>query len=373
MLMNSQNSFLNKDKLFMSLAIELAKKGRFFTSPNPLVGAVCVKNGKIISVGYHEKYGEFHAERKCLIKDMDFSGAKLYVNLEPCSHYGKTPPCTDIIIEKGISEVYIAHRDPNPLVGGKGIEKLQSSGIKVYEGLLEEKALLLNQAFLCNILKKRAYVTLKLALSIDGKLAVSSGDSKYITDEVSLDIVHSIRAESDAILVGGRTLLADNPKLSVRKRGVKKDIVKIILKRELNIPESLNIFKEKGIIVFVTDKNSKVPSWLSEQKNIEIFRYDFLNEEFLVDFLERIYRVYKVGKLLIEGGVKVSSLFLRNNLVDKLVIFHSSKKVLGGNYSPFSEVNFKSMDNLIHLNFSSMITLKDDFYTEGYINVYRPY
>ncbi len=371
MLMNLQNSFSDKDLFFMNLAIELAKKGRFFTSPNPMVGAVCVKNGKIISTGYHEKFGEFHAERKCLMTNINFFGAKLYVNLEPCSHYGKTPPCTDIIIEKGISEVYIAHRDPNPLVSGRGVEKLKKAGIKVHEGLLKEKAELLNQAFLCNILKKRAYVTLKMALSLDGKLAVSSGESKYITDEVSLDIVHSIRAEADAILVGGRTLIMDNPRLSVRKKGIYKNIVKIVLKKSLNIKKDLNIFKGKGEIIFVTDQKTEIPSWLAKLKNVEILKYDFSNDNYLIEFLEKIYRDYRVGKLLIEGGVKVSSIFLKNNLVDRLIIFHSGRKILGGSYTPFSDIKLTNMDNSINLKFLTMASLKNDFYTEGYINVYR--
>ncbi len=364
---------MSKDRFYMNLAIELAKKGRYFTSPNPMVGAVCVKDDKIIALDFHEKFGELHAERRCLLKrGVNFSGASLYVNLEPCSHYGKTPPCTKIIIEKGISKVFVSHRDPNPLVKGFGIKKLKENGIKVYEGVLKEKAELLNQAFICNIKEKRSYVTLKMALTLDGKLAVSSGDSKYITDNVSLSIVHSIRAESDAILVGGGTVRRDDPELTVRKRGLNKRIKKVIITKTFNLEGKTSLFKSGDEVIFVVDKKyrNRINS-TSFNGNFKILTYDFKSKDFLKELLSTLYNDFGVGRLLVEGGAFVSSLFLKSGVVDKIVFFISTIKIVGGTVSPFKDFNLERMDESLKLYRLKSLRLKDDFYVEGLLNVYR--
>lgn len=187
---------------YMKIAIELAKKGIGYTSPNPIVGCVVVKKGKIIGKGYHEKYGSFHAERNALLNIAENpEGADLYVTLEPCSHFGKTPPCTEIIIEKKIKRVIIGASDPNPLVAGKGIEKLRNAGIEVICGVLEKECIELNEIFFKYIKTGIPFVSLKYAMTLDGKIATYTGDSKWITGESARRHVHELRKQYSAILV----------------------------------------------------------------------------------------------------------------------------------------------------------------------------
>lgn len=186
---------------YMKLAIELAKKGIGHTNPNPIVGSVVVKNNKIIGQGYHERYGSYHAERNALLNLENAEGADLYVTLEPCSHFGKTPPCTDIIIEKKIKRVIIGAKDPNPLVAGKGIEKLRQAGIEVICGILEKECLDLNEIFFHYIKTGMPFVAIKYAMTLDGKIACYTGDSKWITEEEARNNVHYLRKKYSAILV----------------------------------------------------------------------------------------------------------------------------------------------------------------------------
>ena len=186
---------------YMRLAIELAKKGIGYTNPNPIVGAVVVKDNKIISQGYHEKYGSYHAERNALLNLENAEGADLYVTLEPCSHFGKTPPCTDIIIEKKIKRVIIGAKDPNPLVAGKGIEKLKQAGIEIIYGVLEKECLALNEIFFHYIKNGKPFVAIKYAMTLDGKIACYTGDSKWITEENTRNHVQNLRKKYSSILV----------------------------------------------------------------------------------------------------------------------------------------------------------------------------
>ncbi len=186
---------------YMKLAIELAKKGIGHTNPNPIVGAVVVKDNKIISQGYHEKYGSYHAERNALLNLENAEGADLYVTLEPCSHFGKTPPCTDIIIEKKIKRVIIGAKDPNPLVAGKGIEKLKQAGIEIIYGVLEKECLALNEIFFHYIKTGKPFAAIKYAMTLDGKIACYTGDSKWITEENTRNHVQNLRKEYSSILV----------------------------------------------------------------------------------------------------------------------------------------------------------------------------
>ena len=202
---------------FMKIAIELAKKGIGNVNPNPLVGAVIVKDGKIIGQGYHERYGEGHAEVNAFKSlDDDPTGATMYVTLEPCFHYGKTPPCADRIIENKISKVIIGMVDPNPLVSGKGIEKLKNAGIEVEVGILEEECRKINEVFIKYITTKKPFVVMKTAMSLDGKIATKTGESKWITSEKSRLQVHILRNKFSGIMVGVNTIIKDNPELTCR-------------------------------------------------------------------------------------------------------------------------------------------------------------
>ena len=244
----------------MKIAIEEAKKGMGYTSPNPMVGAVVVKDGKIISKDYHHKCGEFHAERNALLKCDDASGADLYVTLEPCCHQGKTPPCTDIIIEKGIKRVFMGSSDPNPLVAGKGKEILEKNGIEVISGVMKEECDSLNEVFFHYITTKTPYVVMKYAMTADGKIATVTGASKWITGEEARNSVHYDRHRYSGIMAGIGTVLADDPMLNCRIPGG-KDPVRIICDSSLRTPLESNIVKTAAeiptIIATVIDDENR--------------------------------------------------------------------------------------------------------------------
>ena len=224
------------EEQFMKRAIELAKQGVGWTAPNPLVGAVVVKNGRVIGEGYHRKYGELHAERNALAAcTEDPAGATLYVTLEPCCHYGKTPPCTEIIIEKKIAKVVIGSRDPNPKVAGKGARILREHGINVVEDYMREACDALNPVFFHYITTKTPYVVLKFAMTLDGKIATRTGASKWITGEAARNHVHQLRGRYAGILAGIGTVLADDPMLNCRIDGAHQPL-RIILDSHLRIP-----------------------------------------------------------------------------------------------------------------------------------------
>ena len=213
------------DQEYMLRAIQLAKKGEGWTNPNPMVGAVIVKDGKIIGEGYHKKYGELHAERNAIASLTESAeGAVIYVTLEPCCHHGKTPPCTEAIIEQKNRKVVIGSRDPNPKVAGKGVQILRDHGVEVETGLLEEECLSLNEIFFHYITTKMPYVAMKYAMTLDGKIASFSGDSKWVTGEKAREHTHFLRKKYRGILVGIGTVLADDPMLHVRVEGWKSPV-----------------------------------------------------------------------------------------------------------------------------------------------------
>ena len=243
----------------MRRAIELAKKGGGYVHPNPLVGCVVVNNGEIIAEGYHEKYGEYHAERNALLRcKSETKGASLYVTLEPCCHYGKTPPCTEIIIEKGIKKVFVGILDPNPLVAGKGVKILQDAGIEVEVGLCEDEIRELNKVFLKYITTKHPYVIMKTAMTLDGKIAAFTGDSRWVTNEESRKLVHELRSEMAAVIVGIGTVLADDPMLNVRLEGNPHQPIRIVVDSNLRIPvdsQLVKTAKEYRTIIATTRHN----------------------------------------------------------------------------------------------------------------------
>ena len=228
---------------YMSIALEEAKKGMGFTNPNPMVGAVIVKDGKIISKDHHRRYGEFHAERNAILKCTEYmAGAEIYVTLEPCCHYGKTPPCTQAIIDSGIKKVYMGSDDPNPLVAGKGAEILRNHGIEVETGILKEDCDKLNRVFFHYITHKTPYVVMKYAMTADGKIASVSGKSKWISNEQSRHDVQKSRLRYSGIMVGINTVLKDDPMLTCRLENCRNPI-RIICDSHLKTPLDCNIVK----------------------------------------------------------------------------------------------------------------------------------
>lgn len=318
----------NPDAHFMARALTLAQKGAGFTSPNPMVGAVIVKNGKILAEGYHHRAGADHAEIDAL-KKLKFKakGATLYCNLEPCFHQGKTPPCVHPVIASGISRVVIANKDPNPKVKGRSIKLLKQKGISVTTGVLEKEGAYLNRIFFKWIQTQRPYVILKVAMSLDGKITPPGKTTGWITGPQSLKAVHRLRSQLDAILVGSNTIRRDDPQLNVRGLPKAHQPVRIILDSRLSTPSKAKIFHSPGGPVWIAAINPK-PSQL---KRI----YDAPAKVLSVDSDARGYVSVKsvltelsqrgVTSLLVEGGGRVFSSFLNAGLADELIFFVAPK------------------------------------------------
>ena len=357
---------------YIRKAIALAKRAKGKTSPNPLVGAVIVKNGKVISTGYHKKAGQPHAEVNAINSaKKSLKGATLYINLEPCCHHGKTPPCTDAVVNAGIKEVYIGMLDPNPLVSGKGVANLRRHGIKVVAGILEDECKKLNEIFIKCITKKIPYVILKCAATLDGKTASESGDSKWITNEKSRAFVHKLRHEVDAILIGSGTLTKDNPRLTTRIEGKRtRNPVRVILDRTLKISKDANVLKKTNIgdtIIFCGKDASKKKSELLLKKRAVIVR--IAEKDGHLDLRTVLKRLYKLGitSVLVEGGKDVHSSFVKKKLADKMYLFFAPKIMLGNKALPIFGGESKSLiKSAINVNLDNVKRFGDDLMVEFY-------
>ncbi|MFN0116939.1 MAG: bifunctional diaminohydroxyphosphoribosylaminopyrimidine deaminase/5-amino-6-(5-phosphoribosylamino)uracil reductase RibD [Elusimicrobiota bacterium] len=318
---------------FMRRALALAEQGRLGAHPNPCVGAVVVKNGKIIAEGYHKTYGGPHAEVLALSKlKKKANGATLYLTLEPCTHFGKTPPCLPLVQESGVKEVFIATRDPNPRVSGKGVLGLKKAKIKVSVGLEEENARILNRSFFTAMKLGRPHVILKVASSLDGKIATSKGDSQWISSVDSRSLVHTLRAESDAVLIGVGTAIKDNPTLTSHGKG--RNPLRIILDPHLRAPLSLQLFNDQRAptMVICSPSASAVKAKRLEKKGVQILRnslkYGFFE---LSIFLKNMFKI-NVNQLLIESGNMTSWGFLQQRFIDEVYWF-LAPLIIGGKTS----------------------------------------
>ncbi len=314
---------MSKDEYYMQIALELAKERKGFTHPNPTVGCVIVKDDQIIAKANHEKAGDLHAEAKALQIAGDLAkGATLYVTLEPCNHFGRTPPCTDAIIRSGIKRVVIATLDPNPLVCGGGVKKLKEHVIEVEVGVLEEQAKELNQDFFVYISQKRPYVTLKFAQSIDGKTALESGESKWITSFESRRHAHTLRKEATAILVGINTVLQDDPLLTVRHVESQKQPIRIVLDPNLKIPLEAKLVKDKSskTIVITANENREKIKALEEEK-VEVILAP--TKDGKLDLSEVLRELYfrEIMHLLVEGGSTTLTSFIKEGLFDRVFVY----------------------------------------------------
>ena len=313
----------------MRRAIELAKRGTGFVNPNPLVGAVIAKNGRIIGEGWHEHYGEPHAERNALMHcTEDPAGADIYVTLEPCCHHGKQPPCTEALIAAGIGNVYVGSFDPNPLVAGKGLEMLRAHGINVYENILRDECDALNDIFFCYITKGRPYIILKAAMSLDGRTASYTGDSKWISNELSRKNVHRTRKRVSAIMAGINTVLSDDPMLNCRT-DEPSDPVRVICDSKLRIPLSSKIIttahKIPTIIATVSDDTEKIAQIRSAGAEVIITDGDRVDLKALINELAK----RKLDSVLVEGGATFHAAMLEAGLCDLLQIY-IAPKIIGG-------------------------------------------
>lgn len=309
---------MDKDEIFMLRAVELAENGRGYVSPNPLVGCVIVHDGKIIGEGWHRLYGEAHAEVNAIRSVENQSllpESVLYVTLEPCAHYGKTPPCADLIIEKKIKKVVVGHSDPFPLVAGKGIERLRAAGIEVRENVLMNLCAEQNEAFFFTVTNKKPFIYLKWAETADGFIARENYSSKWISGAWSRAVVHKIRAGCAGIMVGTETALRDDPQLNVRL-WAGQNPVRLVIDRYLRLPESLKMFYDGGKTVCYNLFRNEVLQG-GNLEFVQLSGKDFF-EEMLTDLYER-----GIHTVLVEGGLQIIQLFLQNGAWNKIIRFQS--------------------------------------------------
>ncbi len=339
------------DETYIKLCIELAKRAVGFVSPNPLVGCVIVKNNKIIGAGFHQKYGDNHAEVNAINSAKEsLYNSTLYVNLEPCAHYGNTPPCAEQIIKSGIKKVVIGTIDSNPLVQGKGIKRLKQSGIEVKVGVLEQECYELNKFFFKSIKSKIPYVTLKIAQSLDGFIADNSYKSKWITSIASRKIVHSMRAQYDAVLIGVNTANIDNPNLTVRYvEG--RNPNRIILDSSLKINKSLKLISnnyDNKTVIFCSEelsegKKSKIK--YLESKGIEIIPVKRIKGLLDLKQIVKILGKKNISSVLVEGGAGIFSSFIQKKFWDEMNVF-TAPKIFGKGISSFANLNSEKVYNL---------------------------
>ena len=359
-----------EDAYFMARAYALAEKAIGRTSPNPMVGAVIVKDGKIIGEGYHKKADMPHAEVEAMNSVVDKSmlkGATLYTLLEPCCHYGRTGPCTKVIIEAGFGRVVASAQDPNPKVNGKGFEELRKAGIKTECGIMERETRKLNEAFIKYVTTKRAFVILKAAMTLDGKIATTTGMSKWISSEESRRYVHELRNRVDAVIVGINTVLYDNPRLTCRINGG-KDPLRIILDSKLRIPIDSRILADKNALIATTTQCDREKKRALEEKGIGVIMVGKNGSR--VDLKELMYEMVLRGitHIMIEGGSEVSAAALKEGIVDKLIYF-ISPKIVGGRdaKTPLGGEGIKNMDQAINLRDVEIRKIGNDIIVEGYI------
>ena len=360
-----------EDLQYMKRAIELARLGAGKTSPNPLVGAVIVKNGRIIGEGYHACAGQKHAEIAALDNATEtVEGATLYCNLEPCCHLTpskRTPPCTSRIITEGIKRVVIANYDPNPFVSGQGVESLKAAGIEVTVGVLRDEAMLLNQPFFKFIQTALPYVHLKIAQSLDGRIATSTGDSRWITDEDARRLVHQWRANADAVLVGVNTVMADNPALTVRLTEGKQPL-RVVLDTHLRTPINANLvsdeYRQLTYIFTASVEQNKIDAFLEKGVHVHSVPKAADNRVSLPETLRKLGKL-NISNVMVEGGAAIFTGFIREALFDKLSVFIAPIIVGEGRNSilDLGITSIKSAKRLKHVQISSV---NDQVLMEGF-------
>lgn len=358
---------MNCDLKYMKMALKLAKKGRGYVKTNPLVGSVIVKNGLVLSTGYHRAYGEYHAERNAILNlKTSAHGATLYVNLEPCVHYGKTPPCTDIIIDSGIKRVVVGTLDPNPLVAGKGIDKLRKNGITVDIGVMERQCSKLNEIFFHNIKTKMPFIALKFGMTLDGKISTSSGMSKWITNVEARKHAHFLRSIYSGILVGINTVIEDDPQLNCRLIG-KRNPVRIICDTNLRIPLNCNIVKtakkQKTYVACSIKDDSKINKL--KEAGVQIINVEKLNGH--INLKQLLIKLYDMGidSVLVEGGSEMNYSFVESRLINA-VYSYVAPKLVGGASSktPVGGAGIQDLNEALNLRNENVKFLGDNILLE---------
>lgn len=354
------------DEFYIKRALRLAAKAKGLTSPNPMVGAVLVKNGKIISEAYHEKPGSPHAEALALSKASEKAkDSTLYINLEPCCHTDKrTPPCTKVIIQSGIKKVVFSMLDPNPKVSGKGLLELQNAGIDIVTGVLENEAKRLNEFYIKHITTGKPFVILKVAMTLDGKIATPEGQSKWITGEKSRKFVHQLRSSVDAVMTAIGTVKADDPQLTARIK-VGKNPIRIVIDPDLEIPINAKILQTPPDTIIVTKTQSSKTDYLINSG----IKFIFYKVKLELNWLMKLLGEMGIISVLVEGGSSINSHCLNENIIDK-VIFFIAPKIIGGKES-FPAVGgktFKKLEEAYKIKNTKIRKIGEDFVIQGYID-----
>ncbi len=352
------------DEKYIEMALKLAEKARGKTSPNPMVGAVIIKNNRVVGQGFHRKAGTAHAERVALRKAGKLANnSTIYVSLEPCCHVGRTDPCTDAIIKAGVKKVVYAIKDPNPIVNGCGIKCLRKAGIEIVGNVLAKQAKRLNEVYLKYITTKRPFVVLKMAQSIDGRIATSTGHSQWISGPGSLKFAHKLRAEYDAVVVGAGTVKADNPSLTVRLvKG--NNPYRIIISRNLDFAKDINLYKfnndNKTIIATSAKSAEKLKA-----KNLIIWKIkENKNGLSLSDFLDQAGQ-FGISSMLVEGGSGLATSFIREHLVDKYH-FVIAPMIIGKGMDTIKDLGIRHLDNAIRFKEYEVGKIGKDCLFTGY-------
>lgn len=353
----------------MKLALGLASKARFQTDPNPMVGAVLVDRfGKVLAEGYHQKAGSPHAEVEALQSfDTVPEASILFVTLEPCNFFGKTPPCTELILKKGVRRVVVGTRDPNPRVSGDGIAFLRSRGVEVLEGICEKECRELNRVFNTHIVKERPFVTVKTAMSLDGKIAMASGESQWITGKKAREAGHLLRSQHQAIAIGSQTLITDNPRLTDRVSEVPRQPRRVVFSSSGKIPAdshfTLNADTERFLVT-----GNRIPAERREslQKlGVTVVEDTHLRPEIDAS-LKTLYR-FGICSLLVEGGAELVASFIREKQVDCFV-FYVSGKIIGSQQAPAwsGDLGIERLADIPHLHFDRIQKIGEDLLIIAY-------
>jgi diaminohydroxyphosphoribosylaminopyrimidine deaminase/5-amino-6-(5-phosphoribosylamino)uracil reductase len=347
----------------MARALQLAERGRFTADPNPQVGCVIVKNNQIVGEGWHQRAGEAHAEINALsVAGEQAENADCYVTLEPCSHFGRTPPCADALINAGVKRVYIAMQDPNPQVAGQGIAKLKDAGIEVCVGILENEAEQLNKGFCKRMRTGRPYVRSKLAMSLDGRTAMASGESQWITGPTARQDVQKLRAQSSAIMTGTGTILADDPSLTVRPEGdwypegqSVRQPLRIVVGKDPDVPEYAHLFDDLHEVLFVTTQSR-------ERGNIvDVVTVPEKNGHVDLNTMMTILAKRGINEIMVEAGSILNGALLEAGLIDELIIYMAPKLMGDSAKGLFHLPELQTMAQNIDLNIKDIRAVGDDW------------
>lgn len=353
-------NFTPDDHLYMAQALRLAEQGLYTTMPNPRVGCIIVKNNKVLGEGAHLKAGTPHAEIHALAQAGEqAAGATAYVTLEPCSHHGKTPPCTEALINADVAKVVVAMEDPNPLVAGKGIAALQAAGIAVNSGLMQQQAQALNPGFISRMVNRRPYVRSKIAASLDGKTALANGVSQWITGASARTDVQHWRAQSCAILTGIGTILKDNPSLTVRNLPIERQPMSVIVDSNLRIPLSAKILQNPSVLIaFASDTDNKANT-LAE-RGVSLLSIPDDDGNVCLNSLLRHLASNEVNEVMVEGGELLNGSLMRLKMIDELIIYYAPKLMGGDSKNMFAFSSLQTMEDAVPINVTDIRMFGDD-------------